>query len=668
MRSSLRPVWLFAQLASALGLLSISLTGEIAAAWLIASWLAWTFSLLADRLPQVGAKLRGFETVVVAGMILLLLIDFLVFRFSVFIAITHFLLLFQIFKLLGEKARKDCLQIFLFSFFQILAACTLSVDAWHAAILLSLIPTATAMLFWNQMEREEEEAGGSAGAAVHRSYRRMAAGVCLAALPVNVLLTIGVFVLFPRLTLNAPLPGFNGRRSGYTDQMNLAQKGSLQENSSVVLWLSFPKPEERAAWDGYLRGDALSRFDGRQWSAATESGTRQLVPDSNGIFVLSPQLPGSPVIHQVITLADTSAATLFAIAGPLRITAPLPALQQSAEGNLHWLNAWRRPLRYEAVSESVSRSDVRQSDVQLPAIALERIRTLTTRIAGTGAALEQARNIEQYLQKNYRYSVDYGNRIPENPVDYFLFDRRAGSCGHFASAMALMLRLQKIPSRLVAGYLKGEWNEPAQSVVIRERDAHAWVEAYFPATGWTFFDPSPRAAPGSLSHRRWLTLFEQYIVYFDLQWNRFVIQYDLYSQIRAFETLKGASGRWGTVLSRWWSKIERPFHHPRGFTSATAQDESSLVNRFPAIKIGAFSFLALISVFLIKQHRTSCDSAILFYSRFLKKMERAGCPKQSWETGEEFAVRLMRQKPEQTLLARHTTEKYYQLRFRKGDS
>ena len=159
------------RLACALGFLSISLTGEIANGWLIVIWTAWLFAFVCDQYPLFQATLRRFETAAVIGMVGLLFIDFFIFRNTVFIAVTHFLLFFQIVKLAGEKARKDCLQIFLVSFFQILASCTLSVDVWHAAVLILFIPVATAALFWNQMERERTDAGLGINAEVQNHYQ-----------------------------------------------------------------------------------------------------------------------------------------------------------------------------------------------------------------------------------------------------------------------------------------------------------------------------------------------------------------------------------------------------------------------------------------------------------------------------------------------------------------
>src|SRR5204862_7560665 len=79
----------------------------------------------------------------------------------------------------------------------------------------------------------------------------------------------------------------------------------------------------------------------------------------------------------------------------------------------------------------------------------------------------------------------------EDPVDWFLFDAGIGYCEQFATAETLMLRALGIPARLVTGYATGDYDPVLNQAVVRERDAHAWVEAYFPGHGWVPFDPTP---------------------------------------------------------------------------------------------------------------------------------------------------------------------------------
>src|SRR5207249_2097827 len=77
-----------------------------------------------------------------------------------------------------------------------------------------------------------------------------------------------------------------------------------------------------------------------------------------------------------------------------------------------------------------------------------------------------------------------------DPMEYFLFNSRQGYCEYFASAMGDMLRSLGIPSRLVNGYGPGTFDEHVGKYVVRESDAHTWVEAYFPNYGWIPFEPT----------------------------------------------------------------------------------------------------------------------------------------------------------------------------------
>jgi transglutaminase-like putative cysteine protease len=640
--------------AAAWGLLSVTLTGEISPGWLSLGWCAWAFSLSPlARHPRIAARMRRLETPAVLVLLSLLAVDFLVFHSTLFLAITHFLLLFQSFKLVGPGERKDNLQIFLFAFFQALAACTLSVDAWNAVILLALIPTAIATLFWNQMSREWEISGAPPDAATQPHYRRLAVWMSALGLPIILVMTTGVFVIFPRLAFNASFPGLHARRMGYSDQLNLAQKGDLEENSAVVLWMSFPQSTGRPAWDGYIRGDVLSAFDGRQWSAAQDPTTRTLTADTKGLFIVAPGRPAGTLLHQRITLADASSATLFAIARPLRIIAPVHTLRVMEGGALHWDSLWRHPVRYDAFSDPTPIPEAAPAPLRLPPVSLERVHRLADRVAGQGPALTQAKNIEAFLQKNYRYSTDFGDRVPENPVDYFLFERRQGSCGHFASAMALMLRLRGIPSRVVAGFLAGEWNDPAQAIVVHGRDAHAWTEAYLSGQGWVTFDPTPTRRATTASHSLFLTRLKEYDDYLSLLWDQFVIQYDLYAQIRTLENVRSFSNRFASTWNVRWPAWRYSF---RG--------RSGSVSHLPAIAWGLPLTLAVFGVlFWFQKSRSAGDPSIRFYILFLERMARAGHPRRPEETGWEYASRLTHQRPGDRADIAAITERYYRRRF-----
>jgi len=110
---------------------------------------------------------------------------------------------------------------------------------------------------------------------------------------------------------------------------------------------------------------------------------------------------------------------------------------------------------------------------------------------------DSARTIEAWLSgPDFLYSLNVPELPPTHPIDSFLNQVRRGHCQLFASAMALMLRSQGVPARLASGYRGGDYTESDQSYIVREQQAHVWVEALLPGFGWVIFDPSP---PGDLS-------------------------------------------------------------------------------------------------------------------------------------------------------------------------
>ena len=90
--------------------------------------------------------------------------------------------------------------------------------------------------------------------------------------------------------------------------------------------------------------------------------------------------------------------------------------------------------------------------------------------------------MEAFLRTKFRYTLDIERVSQLDPLQEFLFVRRAGHCEYFAAAMAVMLRSLGVPARVVNGFQRGEWNPYGQYYIVRYYDAHSWVEAFMP--GW----------------------------------------------------------------------------------------------------------------------------------------------------------------------------------------
>src|SRR5690606_26893249 len=80
-------------------------------------------------------------------------------------------------------------------------------------------------------------------------------------------------------------------------------------------------------------------------------------------------------------------------------------------------------------------------------------------------------------------------------VDDFLFETRAGYCEHFSSSFTVMMRMARIPARVVTGYQGAYYNAVGDHWVVRLSDAHAWTEVWLRGEGWVRIDPTSVVAP-----------------------------------------------------------------------------------------------------------------------------------------------------------------------------
>jgi hypothetical protein len=114
--------------------------------------------------------------------------------------------------------------------------------------------------------------------------------------------------------------------------------------------------------------------------------------------------------------------------------------------------------------------------------------------AGVKSELGVVRRVENYLLRGgrFRYTTDVGEPSYE-PLLEFLFHTHAGYCQHFAGAAALLLRIAGVPTRVAVGFATGE-QITHNTWAVRDEDAHAWIEVYFPSVGWVAFNPTPAGA------------------------------------------------------------------------------------------------------------------------------------------------------------------------------
>ncbi len=132
----------------------------------------------------------------------------------------------------------------------------------------------------------------------------------------------------------------------------------------------------------------------------------------------------------------------------------------------------------------------------LPNNITPRMRALVADWREDGASPEQVvqRALNHFNQQEFYYTLLPPDLGP-NPMDAFLFDARSGFCEHYAGSFALLMRIAGIPTRIVLGYLGGEYNPLSDGYLIRQSDAHAWNEVWLQERGWVRVDPTAYVNP-----------------------------------------------------------------------------------------------------------------------------------------------------------------------------
>ena len=349
------------------------------------------------------------------------------------------------------------------------------------------------------------EDGASSGAAQARRSG-LPSGT---AIPIAVVVVLGLvaFLVLPlgsAPTMGASLLGARQRApdpaaeaalrttSYFGDAMDLAARGRLPDTTAFTREARLPAAVARAdprpgprrglvVADDLHRGRGrgrprrAARRPGRRRRAASAAREEYVVRPTSVSMLVSPGPPRSVAGPLVVDQTHTNAFIVDSGTTPYQVTAVpqegIDALERSGSG----------PDRTEAVFVT--------PDPTTTVRTAELARTIT---AGLTDRVAQVQAIESWLRANVRYQLDAP--LPpadRDAVDFLLFDSRAGFCEHFAAAEAVMLRSLGIPSRIATGFaVTDEVIDTQGWSVVRDSDAHAWVEVWIEGHGWVSSDPT----------------------------------------------------------------------------------------------------------------------------------------------------------------------------------
>jgi hypothetical protein len=309
----------------------------------------------------------------------------------------------------------------------------------------------------------------------------------------------------------------------------------------------------------------------------------------------------------------------------------------------------RYRVRFAADLPRRSRSERRTGteDLAFPE-GYEDIRALALEIAGdAGTDDERAKRIVRFFGSGFRYTLSN----PAASLREFLFRKRAGYCEHYAAGLSLLLRGAGIPSRVAAGYLGGEWNGVGQYLIVRQSDAHAWVEAWIDGR-WVTLDATPSLGDSSPFKTRTGTI-GLYADWLRQRWDKYVVNYSMRMQADAVREGVRAVRRTGTAFRfRGWEGIGGTARRAAGW---------ALLAAFPVYLLHR----------LLRKRRSSAGTGSAPglpplpgpYARLVRRLDRNRFRGHPGETLEEALTAAVRSRPDLSVDAARFLGLYHRDRF-----
>jgi hypothetical protein len=267
----------------------------------------------------------------------------------------------------------------------------------------------------------------------------------------------------------------------------------------------------------YVSGLRYSIFSGKEW--VRDSNTEKLYPSLDEVF------GSNNGIESTVYLEPTGTNVLFGIDAVNGIRGGFINLFNDSFGDYLTDAVFYRTIKYDIYSSTTALNKVQLTKTQktrftqLPQLSNAFINLVMKIVSGKNTDVEKMQALVNYLDLNCQYSLT----PTYTTIEDFVLKGGEGYCEHFATALAIMSRVAGIPSRLVSGYTATEYNATYGYYIIRNSDAHTWVEAYVDGS-WMRFDPTPPASSRKLG---FLSIF---IDSLRMGWYRNIISYDITKQ------------------------------------------------------------------------------------------------------------------------------------------
>jgi transglutaminase-like putative cysteine protease len=495
--------------------------------------------------PEWSARMERISRAVLILLFLWILYVTFVIEGDFLIPVLGMLLLLLATEMLRPLETQNDLRLYSLSFALLIAATAYSPGPLFGGAFVTYIALTTLALMVGHLRRQAERFH-IADVRIGRPF--LAATAALSG--VTVLMSVALFVIFPRLPRNwlgATRAAAQQAMVGFGEGVSLAEFGSrIYPNPEVVFRVEFPSERPANTESLHWRGRSYDFFDGMRWSRS------RMIPLSPRSAFYAERWPGPRLEYQIF--GGPPGVQLMFGTHPILDIDPRSRIRPIREPSGDIVFAGSENPVYHVTSaallppESVLRNIPEQDGPALaPYLQLPRLSPRVAQLAdsltqGQPTRYDRARAVESYFKREFGYTLDLPPTAAQATLEYFLFERREGHCEYFSTAMAILLRSVGIPARNVNGFLGGEWNADRRYLAVTQNDAHSWVEVWFPELGWVPFDPTPAAVRaqvagiGAATSWRWPVRF--WLDGIEHQWFKWVLYYDLDKQI---QVLRGVS-------------------------------------------------------------------------------------------------------------------------------
>jgi transglutaminase-like putative cysteine protease len=456
------------------------------------------------------------------------------------------------------SGRRELRQAVALSFVQVLAAAASTTEAYFGLLLAAYLSMAIWTLMAMASARDDAPPTARRAPAGRPVLVMTAATIALGGVLFFVMPHFGTGYLQQATSMRAAADGL----SGFSNRIELGSISRIKKNHAIVMRVRVTAARGDAAAAAETmkwRGLALDSFDGRSWSVG-DSDARWLGMESDGWFAVGPPAPDAqPTLEEEISMEPSLMSLLFVSPGATRIYSDaVSAIGVDSGGSIHLQTPLMRRFRYRVISPApeiaLAGFEFMPTEnlpryLTLPRVD-PRVEALAKRIAPeTGSDFDKARLIEDYLRANYTYTLDVDDKGVADPVAHFLIEKNPGHCEYFATSMAVLLRYLGIPSRVVNGFASGQWSGLTGSFIVRQSDAHSWVEAWIAGRGWVTFDPTPADATDEAGAGL-LARVSRAMDRAEIMWDTWIIGLDLLDQQSLVSTAVDAVRAAGSAVRK----------------------------------------------------------------------------------------------------------------------